>query len=79
MLGKASLYSSLVSIQALVKFFGKIDILTKGSGKKVLFLVARPLRGGGKAWPLRKTNFFKGRKKSTKNVATMLEGGGVRP
>ena len=50
----------------------------KESRKKSYFLVARPLRGGGvRAWPLRKKIFFEAREK--KNVATNLEGGGVRP
>ena len=34
------------------------------------------VRGGVKAGPQRKKTFFKAQKKSDKNVATMLEGGG---
>ena len=39
---------------------------------------AKKVKKGGvvRAWPLRKNNFFEAReKKSTKNVATRLEGG----
>ena len=48
------------------------------AAKKVPFLVARPLRGGGgRSWPLRKKNFFwSSGNMSSKNVATKLEGGG---
>ena len=46
--------------------------------KKFFILVARQLNGGGRAWPLWKTNFFWSSKKKfpKKNVATKLEGGG---
>ena len=53
----------------------------KGSRKKVIFLVTRPLRerGGVKARLLRKITFFEARKQIQKNEATKLGGGGERP
>ena len=51
----------------------QINNIIREAAKKVLLLMARPLRGGG-----RKKSFLKLEKNARKNVATKLEAGGEK-
>ena len=63
-----------------VKCLGIFNNNAKGSQKKQLFLLARPLRGGGKSLATKKRKTFSEaiKKIPHKNVATKLEGGGTK-
>ena len=59
------------NLQSVLALIFKLYASQRKPKKK--FLMAEPLRGGRKAGPLRKNNFFEALKMSEKNVAIKLE------